>query len=128
MLKREELTDRIIAAALQVHKTIGPGYIESIYENALGHELEASGLNFEGQRRVLITYGDRPVGEHRVDRLVERAVLLELKAVAALDPIFSSITRSDLKALGLDTALLLNSASMPLTVKGVGREHFVRHA
>jgi len=128
MLKQEELTERIIAAAIQVHKALSPGFIESIYENALGHELEASGLNFERQQRVLITYRDRPLGEHRVDMVVEGSVLLELKAVAALDPIFFSITRSYLKELGLDTALLLNFVSMPLTIKRVGRERVVRHA
>jgi GxxExxY protein len=67
------------------------------------------------------------MGEHRVDMVVEGAVLLELKAVTALEPIFFSITRSYLKALGLDTALLLNFASMPLTIKRVGRESSVRH-
>lgn len=96
--------------------------MESIYENALALELEASGLRFERQRNAPIRYRQQLVGEHRVDLLVEDMIVVELKAVSGLEPIFFATVRSYLKAMGLETGLLLNFAATPLTVKRVGRE------
>ena len=122
MLPHEQLTGRIIAAAIEVHRALGPGFLESIYENALALEPEASGLRFERQRNVPIRYRQQLVGEHRVDLLVEGVIVVELKAVSGLEPIFFATVRSYLKALELEAGLLLNFAATPLTVKRVGRE------
>jgi GxxExxY protein len=119
------LTRRIIAAAIQVHQNLGPGFLESIYENALAVELETAGLRFERQKVIPIFYQRRPIGKHRVDLLVEGQVLIELKAVAAIEPIFFAVVRSYLKALNLEVGLLFNFAAIPLTVKRVGREQRV---
>jgi len=124
VLPHKQLTDRIIAAAIEVHRALGPGFLESIYENALALELEASGLRFERQRNVPIRYRQQLVGEHRVDLLVEDMIVVELKAVSGLEPIFFATVRSYLKALDLEAGLLLNFAATPLTVKRVGREVF----
>ncbi len=124
MLPHEQLTGRIIAAAIEVHRALGPGFLESIYENALALELEASRLRFERQRNVPIRYRQQLVGEHRVDLLVEGVIVVELKAVSGLEPIFFATVRSYLKALDLEAGLLLNFAATPLTVKRVGREVF----
>jgi GxxExxY protein len=118
-LVHEELTSRIIACAIEVHKALGPGFLESIYEPALTIELRRAGLHVEQQKILLINYRDIPVGEHRLDLLVEGKVIVELKAISALEDIHFAIVRSYLKAAGIEHGLLLNFASAPLTVKRV---------
>jgi GxxExxY protein len=116
----EELIRQIIGAAIAVHKELGPGFVESVYEVALGIELDRLGLRYERQKTVDILYRGQKVGEHRLDLLVENAVVVENKATLALDKIFFVVVRSYLKAMKLRDALLLNFASMPLTIKRVG--------
>jgi GxxExxY protein len=122
MLADKEITDRIIGAALQVHKSLGPGFLETIYEAALGIEFDHLGIAYEVQKPVPMEYRGKRVGEHRLDFLVERKVIVELKAIQAIEDIHFAIVRSYLKATRLQTGLLLNFASMPLTIKRVGRE------
>ena len=122
MLKNEELTGRIIGAAITVHRELGPGFLESIYEAALAIEFDHLDIKYERQKPVSISYRARPVGDHRLDFLVEGSVVVELKAVLNLEKVFFAITRSYLKATRLETGLLLNFASMPLTVKRIGSE------
>jgi GxxExxY protein len=118
----KELSSRVIEAAIEVHKTLGPGFIESVYESALCLELTRRGLAFERQKTVPVLYRGEPVGEHRLDLLVEKSLVVELKAVAALDDIFFAVGRSYMKAVGADDGLLLNFATMPLTIRRIGRE------
>ena len=117
-----ELSGNVIAAAIEVHRALGPGFLESIYEEALCVELAARDIRFERQKSLSIVYRGHPVGEHRLDLLVEAALIVELKAVSMLDDIHFSIVRSYLKALDLEDALLLNFAASPLCIKRVGRE------
>lgn len=121
-MKNEELTGRIIAAAITVHKALGPGFLESVYEEALAIEFDALGINYERQKIVPIFYRGRQVGEHRLDFLVEKQVVVELKAVVALEKVFFAVVRSYLKATGLESGLLLNFATMPLTIKRIAPE------
>lgn len=121
-LGHKDLSARVIAAAIQVHKTLGPGFLESAYEAALWIELDLRGIRYERQKRVPLTYRGQSVGEHRLDLLVEGVLVVELKAVRALEDIFFATTRSYMKALGVEDGLLLNFASTPLTIKRVGRE------
>jgi len=123
-LPDQELTEKIIQAAIMVHKALGPGFIESFYENALCIELENRGIVYERQKSIVVTYCDQPVGEHRLDLLVERRAVVELKAVKDLDAIHFSVVRSYMKAVNTETGLLLNFATMPLTIKRVGREKY----
>jgi GxxExxY protein len=118
-LELEELTGQIIGCAIEVHRELGPGFLESIYESALIIALRQSGLKAEPQRTVPIFFHGEPVGEHRLDLLVENLVVVELKAVRALEDVHFAIVRSYLKACGLTHGLLLNFATMPLTVKRV---------
>ena len=118
-LKYEERTGKIIACAITVHKELGPGFIESIYENALVVELQSAGMRVEQQKILPIYYRDVLVGEHRLDLLVEGLILLELKAISELQDVHFAIGRSYLKAAGLEHGLLLNFASMPLTIKRI---------
>ncbi|HZV34517.1 MAG TPA: GxxExxY protein [Verrucomicrobiae bacterium] len=118
----KELTGRIIRAAINVHKELGPGFIESVYETALPVEFDLAGIQYERQKIVDVFYRKKKVGEHRLDFLVEQSVLLELKAVLNLEKIFFAITRSYLKATGTRIGLLLNFATMPLAIKRVSPE------
>jgi len=118
-LVHEELTGKIIACAIEVHKALGPGFLESVYEAALVVELNRAALKVERQNVLPIHYRDVLVGEHRLDLLVEDMIIVELKAISALEDVHFAIVRSYLKAAGLEHGLLLNFATMPLTVKRV---------
>lgn len=118
-LEYENLTGRIIACGIEVHKALGPGFLEAIYESALVVELCRAGLSIERQKGLPIYYRDVLVGEHRLVLLVENTIVVELKAISALEDIHFAIVRSYLKAVGLQHGLLLNFATMPLTVKRV---------
>ena len=118
----KEITDKILSAAIRVHRELGPGYLESIYEEALCLEMTAMGLAFERQRSVEVHYRDRVVGLHRLDLLVESKVVVELKAIKEFEPVHYSVVRSYLKATGFVTGLLLNFHSVPLAIKRIGRE------
>ena len=116
------LGEKIIGAAIRVHRELGPGYLESIYEEALSVEMAAIGLSFERQFRVAVRYRGQPVGEHRLDLLVEDVVVVELKAVLELRDIFYATLRSYLKATGKSAGLILNFACSTLQVTRVGPE------
>jgi GxxExxY protein len=105
-----------------VHQELGPGFLESVYEEALGVELTRLQIRFERQVVVPIQYREVKVGEHRLDLIVERQNVVELKTVLGFEPIHFAITRSYLKATRLELGLLLNFAALTLQVKRVGRE------
>ena len=121
-LGHKDLSGRVIEAAIKVHQALGPGFVESIYENALCLELERRGVRFERQKSVKVLYEGVAVGEHRLDLLVEGVLVVELKAVSELEKIFFAISRSYMKAVGVEDGLILNFAAMPLTIRRVGRE------
>lgn len=121
-LGNKDLSGRVIEAAIRVHQTLGPGFVESVYENALCIELEKRGICFERQKAVDVLYEGIPVGQHRLDLLVEKVRVVELKAVSELEKIFFAISRSYMKAVGVEDGLILNFAAMPLTIRRVGRE------
>ncbi|MFL6515866.1 MAG: GxxExxY protein [Chthoniobacterales bacterium] len=122
-LGNTELTRRIIAAAIRVHRELGPGYLESFYEEALAIEFREARLFFERQKSIPIFYREHIVGQHRVDLVVENTVILELKAISALEDIHFAVLRSYLKAANLKDGLLLNFATVRLTIKRIGREY-----
>jgi GxxExxY protein len=119
-LGHKDLSGRVIEAAIAVHAALGPGFIESVYENALCVELTARGISFEQQKFIPIFHCGVAVGEHRLDLLVEQVLLVELKAVKEIEDIFFAIGRSQMKAAGLRDGLILNFAAMPLTIKRIG--------
>jgi GxxExxY protein len=114
-----ELSERIIGCGIRVHKALGPGFLEKIYEEALCVELTKSGLTYERQKLVTIFYEGRPVGEHRLDLLIEKLVVLELKATAGIDDIHLATARSYLRATALQLALIANFARPTLDIKRV---------
>ena len=117
-----DLSGKIIGAAIRVHEALGPGFLESVYEEALCVELGEIGLRFERQKMVAVMYRGKKVGEHRLDLLVEGVVVVEPKTVLGFDPIHFVTSRSYLKATGCAVGLLLNFAAATLQVKRVGRE------
>ncbi|MFP3936855.1 MAG: GxxExxY protein [Phycisphaerae bacterium] len=103
-----ELTEKVIGCAIHVHRELGPGYLESIYENALAHELRKRGLSVDTQYEVPVVYDNVKVGLHRADILVDGAVVVELKSVEALVPKHKAQLISTLKAVGASVGLLMN--------------------
>ncbi len=103
------LTGGIIGAAIAVHRQLGPGLLESAYEACMVLELAQRGLHFERQRPISFEYLGTPIEcAYRIDLLVEKQVIVELKAVAALDPIFTSQMLTYLKLTGIRLGLLIN--------------------
>ena len=127
-LRHREITDVIIAAAIAVHRELGPGFLESIYEQALAVEFALRGIAFVRQKPIPLFYRDHQIGEHRLDFLVEDKIVVELKAVEALENVHFAIVRSYLKAAGLADGLIVNFSTMPLTVKRVRRERTFERA
>jgi GxxExxY protein len=122
LVRDSEITEQIIAAAIAVHRELGPGFLESAYEQALAVEFALRGIAFVRQYAIPLFYRDHQIGEHRLDFVVECKIVAELKAVEALEKVHFAIVRSYIKATGLSDGLILNFSSMPLTVKRVRRE------
>ena len=119
MLEHRALTARIIGAAVTVHRELGPGFLESVYESALALELRVQGIPFARQVSFPILYRRIRVGEHRLDFVVSQCVILELKAVREIaGPVFR-VTRSYMRASGMGIGLILNFGAPALEVKRV---------
>jgi len=114
------LSYSVIQAAIEVHRTLGPGFLETIYEEALAVELGKRDIPYSRQFSVAVNYKGQCVGEHRLDLFVENALVVEIKAVADLLPIHSAQVLSYLKALDRPLGLLINF-NMPVLVDGVKR-------
>ena len=115
-----QITEKIIGCAIEVHRHLGPGLLEHIYEEALCIECELQGLTYRRQVAVPITYKGRPVGEYRIDLLVEEAVIVEIKSVERHAPVFDAQVLTYLKATGNKVGLLLNFNSR-LLMNGIKR-------
>jgi GxxExxY protein len=103
-----DITERIIACAIEVHRVLGPGLLESAYEEALCAELEINGLAYARQVAVPLIYKGRPVGEYRLDLLVEDAVIVEIKTVERFDPVHEAQVLTYLRLTGKRVGLLIN--------------------
>ncbi len=118
-LEYEELTDKIIAAAIEVHKALGPGFLESVYENALSIEFESCGVPYEKQWEMPIFYKNREIGKHRLDMFVFNRFVVELKAIKEVTNEHFATVRSYLKAAGQKHGLMLNFSKPTLEIKRV---------
>ena len=115
----EDLSRKIIGAAIEVHAAPGPGFLETIYEEAFKLELTEHGLNYECQKEIKIEYLGVQIGTHRLDLVVENRVVVELKAVKELNEIHFAQILSYLKATGIKVGLLLNFAKPKLEIRRV---------
>lgn len=115
-----EAARRVVNAAIEVHRELGPGYLESVYQAALEIELRLRGVRFEREAPFRVEYKGREVGTGRIDLLVERCVIVEIKAVEQLNEVHVAQALSYLKATGLALALLINF-KVPVLLRGVKR-------
>ena len=113
----DDLSKQVIGAAIDVHRQLGPGFLESLYEQALSLEFGKRRIVFEAQREIVISYDGVPIGKHILDLVVESQLVVELKAVKALEDIHYAQLRSYLRATGMKVGLLLNFAEPTLRVK-----------
>ena len=115
------ITEAVIGAAIEVHRELGPGLLESAYEACLGHELAARGMTSEREKALPVVYRGMKVDcGYRIDLLVQHAVIVELKAVEKVLPIHEMQVLSYLRLSGLKLGLLLNF-NVPLLTRGVHR-------
>ncbi|MCU0503156.1 MAG: GxxExxY protein [Anaerolineae bacterium] len=113
----QELTFAIIGAAMEVHKILGSGYLEAVYQAALAHELTLRGIRFEQLKRLPVAYKGVLVGDYEADFVVEGKIILELKAISALNANHEAQALNHLAATGLRLALLLNFGARSLQHK-----------
>lgn len=104
----EDLTDKIIGAAIAVHKAIGPGLKEQSYQAALAMEFQAMGIEFQREPVLSVEYRGAVVGHHVPDFIVEKSVVLELKAVSSIEPVFTTQVLTYLRLTGLRVGLIVN--------------------
>lgn len=104
----DRLAYRMIGAAIEVHRSLGPGYLESVYEAAMRVELTLRGIPFVPQRGFALMYKDHDVGQGRIDLLVGDLLIVEIKACDALAPIHTAQVISYLKATNKQLSLLIN--------------------
>ena len=112
-----ELSGRVIGAAMKVHATLGPGFAELVYQNALALEMSQEGIPFEREVKLDVRYRGELVGSYRVDLLVAGDLILELKAVQTILPEHEVQVVNYLAATGLEHALLLNFGTKSLQIK-----------
>jgi GxxExxY protein len=115
----EDGSSAVIGAALRVHRALGAGFLEEVYQKALEVELSASGLKFDRQLPIEIKYRGQPVGLHRVDLLVESSIIVELKAVPSLLNLHRAQVLSYLRATGLHVGLLVNFNAPVLLIRRI---------
>jgi GxxExxY protein len=115
----DRLTGTIIGVALRVHKQLGPGFLESIYHNAMRLALARAGLVHTSEQRITIDFEGTKVGEQRLDLMIEGRVVVEIKAVEALAPIHRAQLIAYLRGTDLRIGLLLNFNGVRLEVKRV---------
>lgn len=116
-MKEHELTEKIIGCAMKIHSTLGPGFLESVYQKALAHELHKAGLRVECEKPITVHYDGVVVGEFSADLLVGQNVMVELKANQALVPANEVQLVNYLTATGIEIGLLLNFGAERLEFK-----------
>jgi GxxExxY protein len=118
--KTDELARAVIGAAIEVHRQLGPGFLESVYEEALCVELEDRQIPFERQKEISVLYKNRRIGQQRIDLLIGKSLIVELKAIEVLAEIHRAQVISYLKATHLTLGLLINF-NVPVLKDGIQR-------
>lgn len=118
--EEDPITAGIIGAAIEVHRYLGPGLLETVYEEALCHELNLRGIRFERQKQVDVLYKDIVIKNQRLDLLVDGKVVVELKSTESDHPVYKAQVLSYLKACGLRRGLILNFGKKTM-IEGIAR-------
>jgi GxxExxY protein len=122
-MELDQLTEKIIGCAYTVSNTLGSGFLEKVYENALAYELRKKDLQVEQQRAVSVYYEKAVVGEYLADLLVEGSVLVELKAIKNIEDVHTAQCINYLKATGLTICLLINFGIPKVQIKRIINNH-----
>ncbi len=117
MIYEKELSDKIIDCVFEVHKTLGYGFLEKVYENSLKCELENAGLQVEQQAVIQVVYKGKIAGDYRADLFVENKIILELKAEKQLNTTHEAQLLNYLKAINIKAGYLLNFGKYKLEFK-----------
>ena len=118
--KIDTLTEKIIGAAIEVHKHLGPGLLENVYEEALCHEFSLQNIYFQRQIPIKAIYKGKEVGEYRLDLLIENTIIVEIKSVERFDSVFEAQVLTYLRISAKKVGLLLNFNSR-LLKEGIKR-------
>lgn len=113
----DKLSNKIIGLAIEVHKKLGPGFVEKIYQKALAYEFKKNGINFREEAEIDVCYGDLKLGYQRVDFLVGNEIIVELKSVSEISEIHEAQMISYLKTVDKKLGLILNFAKKKLDIK-----------
>ena len=113
------ITERVIGASFKVANTLGSGFLEKVYENAIAHELRKIGFAVEQQKPIAVFYEGIVVGKYEPDLLVEGRVIVELKAVGALNDVHRAQCLNYLRATGFDVCLLINFGNPKVEIKRI---------
>ena len=113
MIYYKELSDKIIGLAIEVHKNLGNGFLEKVYENSLMIEFKSNHISAKQQHAIPVQYKDNNVGEYYADILVDNKIILELKTVKRIESIHEAQLLHYLKATNLKLGYILNFASSP---------------
>jgi GxxExxY protein len=113
----KELSYAIIGAAMEVHRILGPGFLESVYEEALAHEFDLQDITYQRQAKLTVRYKEITVGEYRADFLVDEKIVVELKATKSLTKIDEAQLLNYLKGTVFRLGLLVNFGSPSLEHK-----------
>jgi GxxExxY protein len=114
-MDENETSNRVIGAAIEVHRHLGPGLLEAVYRDCLAHELQNCGMRVEKELILPVRYKDLELGSgYRVDLMVEKQVVVELKAVDAISPVFKAQLLSYLRMSGVRLGLLINFNTVKL--------------
>jgi GxxExxY protein len=120
----DKLTETVIGCAMKVHRSLGAGFLESVYANALAHELGKAGISYQREAPINVVYDNTIVGEFRSDFQVENKLIIELKAVEVLSAVHEVQVVNYLSATNINVGLLLNFGSNSLQFK---RKHRRKH-
>jgi GxxExxY protein len=122
-MEQEELTGKVIGCAMTVHRKLGPGFLESVYQNALAHELRKAEIRVECERALTVIYDGVVVGEFSADMVIEDSALVENKAVQTLAIAHEVQLVNYLGATGIDLGLLINFGGPKLEFKRKHRQY-----
>jgi GxxExxY protein len=123
--KHQEITQKIIGAAMKVHATLGNGFQEVLYQRALEIELNDSGLKFNREFSMPVYYKNIQIGERRVDFFVESKIIVEIKALIQLENVHLAQAKNYLEAYNMQVGLLLNFGSISLQFKRLENSKFI---
>ena len=117
----EKLSFDTVGAAMEVHRVLGPGFLEAVYEQALSHELTLRGIPFERQVSIRVPYKEIQAGDYRADFVIDGKIVLEIKAVSSLILAHEAQGHNYLAATGLRLAILFNFGTRSLEIKRIVR-------